>query len=151
MELSIPRVKEKKCCLCLKRMNAAGNMEWGEAIRNVNKILVGMLNITLIFAEATEFGCKSEKWLYTNKFNLSVIEKYRCQRRETHFKQSYWNLQRVLLTKWRSVYLYCLHLNQRQVLRTPSLYTRCPNIYTIQCLLEQLIGIKQIKKFPAGL
>lgn len=60
MELSISRVKEKECWLYLRRMRAAGSMECVEAIRNANKILVGMMNVPLIFAEATEFGCQSE-------------------------------------------------------------------------------------------
>jgi hypothetical protein len=60
MELSTPRVKENECWLYLRRMRAAGNTEFVEAIRNANKILVGMLNVPLIFAEVTEFGCQSE-------------------------------------------------------------------------------------------
>jgi len=53
MELSISRVKEKECWLYLRRMRAAGNMACIEAIRNANKILVGMLNVPFIFAGTT--------------------------------------------------------------------------------------------------
>jgi hypothetical protein len=60
MELSISRIKEKECWLYLRKMRAAGNMACIKAIRNANKILVGMLNVTFIFAGATKFGCPSE-------------------------------------------------------------------------------------------
>ena len=64
MELSISRVKEKECWLYLRRMRAAGNVACMEAIRNANKILVGMLNVPFTFAGATEFGCQLQNWLF---------------------------------------------------------------------------------------
>jgi hypothetical protein len=64
MELSISRVKQKECWLYVRRMRAEGNMARIEAIRNTNKILVGMPNVPFISAGATEFGCQSENSLF---------------------------------------------------------------------------------------
>jgi hypothetical protein len=35
-----------------------------KAMRNANKILVGMLNIPFIFAGVREFGCQLENWSF---------------------------------------------------------------------------------------
>jgi hypothetical protein len=63
-ELSISSTKAKECSLYVRRIRAAGNVARMEAMRNSSKILVGVLNIPLIFVGIREFGNQFENWFF---------------------------------------------------------------------------------------